>query len=163
MSKQCGHKGEIETKNASLDTLAVTILALHVSGKQMTQAVFKQLPEGIENQASELWGTVRYSIKDSGDLWLVFSSEGKLFRRAINLSRPFAHRGCVREKERNLINAETTFKYGRQRPSDIELVEKARMELAAEIRAYDEALRASELRLEREKKLAALCQLFIAV
>ena len=37
---------EIETKNASLDTLAVTILALHVSGKQMTQAVFKQLPEG---------------------------------------------------------------------------------------------------------------------
>lgn len=63
---------DVETKNASLDTLAITILALHVNGKQMTLAVFRQLPEGREDEDSELWGTVRYSIKDAGDLWLVF-------------------------------------------------------------------------------------------
>lgn len=38
---------EIETKRASLDTMSVTIQALHVSGKQMTLAVFRQLPAKV--------------------------------------------------------------------------------------------------------------------
>src|SRR5512139_4296091 len=71
---------DIETRNASISTLSVTIQALHVSGKQMTLAVFRQLPIRAETDDSELWGIVRYAIKDEGDLWLVFSKDGKLFR-----------------------------------------------------------------------------------
>ena len=79
---------EIETKNASLDTLAVTIKTLHVSGKQMTLAVFRQLPIKYVYKNSELWGIVRYSIKDDGDIWLVFSDNGILYRRALVLIKP---------------------------------------------------------------------------
>lgn len=74
---------EIETKTASLETFSVTIRALHVNGKQMTLAVFRQLPTGQEQDGDEKWGTVRYTIKDTGDVWLVFSHEGHLCRRAI--------------------------------------------------------------------------------
>ena len=65
---------EVETKNASLDTLAVTIMALHVSGKQMTQAVFKQLPEGYEKEGEPIWGIVRYKGIHS-NIWIIFSSD----------------------------------------------------------------------------------------
>ena len=106
---------DIETKNATLDTLSVTIQALHVSGKQMTLAVFRQLPIGDEEELealaeyeaeaafdrlhpeddtppddaiayeqAQIWGTVRYAIKNEGDMWLVFSIGGKLYRRPIN-------------------------------------------------------------------------------
>lgn len=78
---------EIETKKASLNTLAVTIQALHVNGKQMTLAVFRQLPEtdafsGNGTLAESLipWGLVRYQIKGRGNQWLVASKENKLFR-----------------------------------------------------------------------------------
>ena len=77
---------EIETKSASLDTLAVTIQALHVNGKQMTLAVFRQLPIAIAYNEDgslaplEYWGIVRYAIKDQGDLWAVCASGGRLYR-----------------------------------------------------------------------------------
>jgi len=85
---------EIETKNASLDTLAVTIRALHVSGKQMTLAVFKQLPElAAFTENGELgdfepWGTVRYAIKDCADRWLVASKDGILYRCSLRIDWP---------------------------------------------------------------------------
>jgi hypothetical protein len=77
---------DIETKSASLDTLAVTIQALHVNGKQMTLAVFRQLPKAHalkkdgELADFEFWGLVRYPIKDEGDLWAVASNSGILYR-----------------------------------------------------------------------------------
>jgi len=82
---------EIQTKSASLDTLSVTIQALHVNGKQMTLAVFRQLPIAsayiTEDESSigaiapmEFWGIVRYNIKDEGDLWVVAASRGRLYR-----------------------------------------------------------------------------------
>ena len=77
---------EIETKNASLDTMAVTIQALHVSGKQMTLAVFRQLPssraynEDGSLAPMEYWGVVRYTIKDESDVWVVCASGGRLYR-----------------------------------------------------------------------------------
>ena len=79
---------EVETKHARLDTLSVTIQALHVSGKQMTLAVFRQLKKGHEDENSELWGVVKYPIKDEGENWLVFSTDGTLRRRALGLIRP---------------------------------------------------------------------------
>lgn len=75
---------EIETKTASLETFSVTIRALHVNGKQMTLAVFRQLPERPEGKDDQPWGIVRYAIKDAGDVWLVYSSDSRLYRRAIN-------------------------------------------------------------------------------
>ena len=77
---------EIETKKASLDTLAVTIQALHVNGKQMTLAVFRQLPvmniyeQDGSLKSVTLWGIVRYTIKDEGQLWVVCDSGGVLYR-----------------------------------------------------------------------------------
>ena len=77
---------QVETKSASLDTLAVTIQALHVSGKQMTLAVFRQLPSirAYNDDGSllplEYWGVVRYSIKDEGELWVICAHGGRLYR-----------------------------------------------------------------------------------
>jgi hypothetical protein len=76
---------DIEVKRASLDTMAITVQAMHVDGKQMTLAVFRQLPISEEEPDDPLWGTVRYPIKDQGDLWLVFSHDGKLYRRALDV------------------------------------------------------------------------------
>ena len=73
----------IETKHASLSTMAVTIQALHVSGKQMTLAVFRQLPIKNETEKHSGWGYVRYSIKDQGSIWYVYSEDGFLFRREL--------------------------------------------------------------------------------
>ena len=77
---------QIETKNASLDMLAVTIRALHVSGKQMTLAVFRQLP-AITRKVDipdeyKVWGVVRYSIHNDHQ-WMVLSSGGRLYRVAV--------------------------------------------------------------------------------
>lgn len=76
----------IETNNASIDTMAVTIRSLHVNSKQMTLAVFRQLPvfnvyhkDGTLTDV-ERWGMVRYKIGEDGDLWLVASKEGILYR-----------------------------------------------------------------------------------
>lgn len=77
---------EIETKSASLDTLAVTIQALHVNGKQMTLAVFRQLPikdtylDDGSLAPMEYWGLIRYQIKEQGDVWVVCSKDGCLYR-----------------------------------------------------------------------------------
>lgn len=75
---------EIETKTASLETFSVTIRALHVSNRQMTLAVFRQLPVRPEEKDDEKWGIVRYTIKETGDIWLVYSSSGSLYRRALD-------------------------------------------------------------------------------
>lgn len=95
---------EIETKTASLETFSVTVRALHVNGKQMTLAVFRQLPIRKEKPDDEKWGVVRYAIKDQGDVWLVFSGDGRLYRRALEL-QPDAetrkwHSATRRELER---------------------------------------------------------------
>lgn len=80
---------DIETKTAQLETLSVTIQALHVNGKQMTLAVFRQLPiaKAYNEDGSlaplEHWGLVRYSIKDEGSLWAVCVSGGRLYRAKV--------------------------------------------------------------------------------
>lgn len=69
-----------------MSTFSVTIQALHVNGKQMTLAVFRQLPtlalfaENSERTPCVWWGIVRYPIKDEGDTWVVADMGGKLFR-----------------------------------------------------------------------------------
>jgi hypothetical protein len=86
---------QVETKNASLDTLSVTIKVLHVSGKQMTQSVFRQLPVASAfNDSWELldldfWGIVRYQIKNGCSLWAVASVGEILYRCEADPSHAF--------------------------------------------------------------------------
>lgn len=108
---------EVETRNASIDTLAVTIRALHVSGKQMTLAVFRQLPtgrayvdDGTLNPMYEHWGIVRYDIKGEGSVWVVASHDGRLYRCdayppypiPVFLSEKAHYEAAVRERDRFL-------------------------------------------------------------
>lgn len=82
---------EILATEATLSTLKVEIKALTVSGKQMTLAVFRQMPLMNVTQPNgalwanvRYWGIVRYAIKDEGDVWAVIELEGKLYRGRVN-------------------------------------------------------------------------------
>lgn len=87
----------VVAKDASLTSLQVTITALMVSGKQMTLAVFRQLPRlhALNDDGSltplHWWGRVLYSIKDEGDHWAVGERDGLLYRCYIpdRASRPY--------------------------------------------------------------------------
>ena len=152
---------EIETKNASLDTLAVTILALHVSGKQMTQAVFKQLPEGREIEGDSLWGVVRYQIKDSYSLWLVFSSGDRLYRRGLSFG--YTSMNNTNYKIHLLDNYKRTIsKYlngGKFTDGQLEKIAEYEQDIA-DARELD---RIDWAKQQYDKKLSCLQQLFIAV
>ena len=96
----------IETKAASLDTLSVTIQALHVNSKQMTLAVFRQLPiaqayndDGTLNAELAHWGIVRYNIKDEAPSWIVASKDGRLFRCASGEERRWDKQTSYLERE----------------------------------------------------------------
>jgi hypothetical protein len=80
--KPMNEKTVVETSHASIDTLSVTIRAIHVDRKQMTLAVFRQLPHGKETKESSLWGLVRYQ-----GIFLVFSQDNKLMRREIDVTK----------------------------------------------------------------------------
>ena len=158
---------EVETKNASLDTLAVTILALHVSGKQMTQAVFKQLPEGYEKENDPIWGIVRYRGVYS-NIWIIFSSEGALYRRELKTHSPDF--GWVVEARKELYMHDkrhgTSIILETDRPEII----KWRLELAEKrihlVNSLEESQDIYDENLVRQKKeiaLSKLKQLFIAV
>jgi len=76
---------KIYANDATLKTVSVTIQALIVDKKQMTLAVFRQLPVGrLLNDQGDLtgtpWGVVRYEIKDEGKLWIVYEADTILYR-----------------------------------------------------------------------------------
>ncbi len=160
---------QVETKNASLDTMAVTIKTLHVSGKQMTLAVFRQLPNAREREDSELWGVVRYAIKGEGDLWLVFSHDGTLRRRALDPRNPWADRSYLKKLAGDLARAESQWVLTSALPSSdwktrserelLSLRESVKVAQAA----YDEEYSEDAELCATERRLAALTQLFIAV
>jgi len=72
----------ISTSEATIQTASIEIKALTLNNKQMTLAVFRQLPEQEVEETDVHWGLVRYTIGEK-DLWLVFSREGKLYRAAV--------------------------------------------------------------------------------
>ena len=157
---------EVEAKNATLDTLAVTILALHVSGKQMTQAVFKQLPEGYEEEGDPMWGIVRYS-----GLWIIFSSKGTLYRRELRIEGPSYVAVLDSKKKLNKFDAEHS-DHARLWPYDpenataakymLELTAK-RIALVKDLEEWQSYYDADLVNQENEIALSKLQQLFIAV
>lgn len=76
----------VESKHAEIDTLHVTLQALRVDKKQMTLAVFRQLPaaqlhkEDGELAFDSLWGWVKYDIAGEGSMWFVTETGGRLYR-----------------------------------------------------------------------------------
>ena len=76
----------VKAEEATLKTMAIAIRAISVNNKQMTLAVFRQLPTteivDAKGEKRELnyWGIVRYPIRDEGKLWAVAEVEGQLFR-----------------------------------------------------------------------------------
>ena len=164
---------DVETKDASLSVMAVTIKALHVSGKQMTLAVFRQLPIAYGVAVNvELWGTVRYSIKDQGDIWFVLSHKGKLYRRGI-ADTPSEWR--YKYGGRMLEDEITNFRNGTYRFVMSDKEDPRREEYLSKEKELQDALNQTKTEEEEQYRGALLCeereeqlrkdlpQLFIAV
>ena len=135
----------------------------------MTLAVFRQLPNAREREDSELWGVVRYAIKGEGDLWLVFSHDGTLRRRALDSRSPWADRSHLKKLTNDLARAESQWvNYSALPESDWKT--RSERELLAlreavkvEKSAYDQEYSEDAELCATERRLAALTQLFIAV
>ncbi len=71
----------IVSKNARFETVSVTIQTVRVGAKQMTIAVFRQLPilDARYFDVAQKWGFVRYNV-DGADVWFVLAFEEKLYR-----------------------------------------------------------------------------------
>ena len=103
----------IETNGVTISSVSVTIKALKVNNRQMTQAVFNQLPKMetlVEMRDADtellkgyklrgnLWGWVNYCPKDSDPelRQVVLEADGKLYRTSaptehVNLREPRTH------------------------------------------------------------------------
>ena len=170
---------DVETKSASLDTMAVTIQALHVSGKQMTLAVFRQLPiafayehDGHLNDELEHWGLVRYGIKDDGSRWLVASRDKKLFRCNVDYDKwwpsvQLANEELAKAKQHILWLAAHKYPV----PLDMKrwdrdlgsFVNKTQGELEDAVHTSERILREAITAARSQSLLLNLPQLFIAV
>lgn len=75
----------IDTQRAEINTLSVTIRALHIDKKQMTLAVFRQIPELDPERFKEAdhWGVVAYGTSYGCDYWSVCTLGGRLFKMPI--------------------------------------------------------------------------------
>lgn len=84
----------VATQSAHISTMTITIQALQVHNKQMTLAVFRQLPERRAylddwtlNPTLEHWGIVRYAVGDVA-VWLVAGQHGQLVRCSLGFRLP---------------------------------------------------------------------------
>ncbi|MCW2899693.1 MAG: hypothetical protein JWO67_1958 [Streptosporangiaceae bacterium] len=93
---------QLTTQNATITTAAVEVKTLTISGKQVTLAVFRQLPEhpliaedGTLNGVT--WGHVNYHPDKCGDApahWHIVWQHGAELLRARVEHDPFAHGGA---------------------------------------------------------------------
>lgn len=77
----------------SAEELTVTIRAVRINGKQMTLAVFRQLPvielcaeSGDALSPIRPWGIVRQEIKEA-TVWLLLEFAGQLYKAPIDTER----------------------------------------------------------------------------
>jgi hypothetical protein len=166
----------IETRHASLDTFAVTINALHVNGKQMTLAVFRQLPFSElpidEISESSWWGVVNYPCRDAEEItrtcWLVYDDTGRLFRYALDGR---SYQQVARMEVENAINGLASWREALKREQrewgtpDLERIAMCNQEIAS----FEELVNAGRGTLDRARACDALAvrasgfrQLFIA-
>jgi len=163
-------------KDASITSLQVSIRALVVSNKQMTLAVFRQLPiaRAIKDDGNledvAFWGRVLYPIKDEGDEWVIAEYAGILYRCPMPRlpKRPFREDERSSLERKLLISRNTlegAHEYGEsyvaKHAADVLEMER---ELAFMREDYDrwKNIEMPNTRTSIEK-LSALLQLFVAV
>lgn len=173
---------QIETKSASLDTLAVTIRALHVSGKQMTLAVFRQLPtisacnEDGSIRPMEYWGIVHYAIKHEADTWVICASGGILYRCPLqpapnmipacerDLRKAREHLAWARRiKAAGADREQLNLAWSTKPRGLVSFCKDSHIQLEREVVALEEWLERCKRRAVTDETLARLPQLFIAV
>jgi hypothetical protein len=119
MAKREGSLVALEAEDATISTATITIKTMQVGKKQMTQSVFRQLPEAQLVNEDEVrlfglpWGWVNYHWGDidSHSTHFVFQLGGKLFRSAFRIRfsdtlcgatrgpKPYLNLRCKWEKE----------------------------------------------------------------
>jgi len=170
-----------EINVASIETLAITVQALHVNGKQMTQAVFRQLPVGWAYNSDgslakfEYWGIVRYAIKAKEDpAWVIYVSNRRIFRCSLfwngpsswsaesSLRKAKAHVVWWKDRKAAKDRGDKDFDWRPAPYADFKWTADGLAALEAEVVTMDGVLE-SALRAERTKvALSQLPQLFIA-
>jgi hypothetical protein len=91
----------LETNDATISTATITIRALNVGKKQMTQSVFRQLPEAVLVDEEKItltgipWGWINYRWGDIGEDYtnFVFQVGTRLFRCAFRIRDCKTERG----------------------------------------------------------------------
>ena len=161
---------EITIEKASLNTVSVELKIIQVNKKQMTLAVFRQLPEGHEEFDSSLWGLVRYNVKGGlTGTWLVFSKDGILYRRNVHLVRePIKNYSKVNSLQESLRTAERNLKYDQQHNSSSvgyyeKEIKRIKFELVKARQAIESNYDLDSIRYNHYNKVIQLPQLFIAV
>jgi len=152
----------ISTSEASIQTVFVEIKVLTINNKQMTLAVFRQLPEQEVQETDVHWGLVRYTIAEK-DLWLVFSRECKLYRAEVP-SLSWVDKERLRREELQLQGCQRELDF--MAKGKISSLERPRIES----QLYNSRERLAEL-LNKKQRIEArrafleetLPQLFIAV
>ncbi len=146
----------IEAREVSLQTATVSIQTLNVNGKQMTLAVFRQLPIITDHEddpeGANLWGKVLYEIKDQGKEWILLEHSGRLYRRRPRFHADFEARRWVQEVSHEL-------KYLQHAGMEIKRAEKEQ-ELLQAREALSEAI---AIVARTRQVFHSLPQLFIAV
>lgn len=139
----------------------VGIQCLYVGGKQMTQSIFKQIPErGILNDMYGFhgtpWGRVRYRYHGI-NVWVLWEDEGILYKSAIPHKPVLSDIGSVSDLSRRIAFFEAF--YDELTDDDLWELESLQSDKGQAEFEIDRAHKIDELRSE----LLRLPQLFIAV
>jgi hypothetical protein len=177
----------IHIEDVKLKSMSVEIKAMTVNGKQMTLAVFRQLPpQSIFDDEYKLlgipWGRVVYfwgNDKDCNGFQVVWQQQDTLFR-SMHWEPKFQHTDYVKRKELDDFMWDIKRKHGCGEPKKQNYIgrehdyEEAMAEYRDDVRRYYEAENTKNILDENSERsladhqrayqdLAALPQLFIAL
>lgn len=126
-------KGPLDTKHATVHTMSINVKVMKIGKKQVTQAIFKQLPEQsiFEADVGSLtlrgvpWGLVKYSYKETPSFctgYLVWQNGETLYRCPVGFdSVRWDIRGCSYCDQESCRGDPAQFKIGcdYERPFDM--------------------------------------------
>jgi hypothetical protein len=100
----------LSTEVATITTATISIHILRVGAKQVTLALFRQVPalawQDVTVATDTVWGTVRYAIGDAGMRWAVVERAGALYRVAVEWIQDYRHETPWREARELLESQE---------------------------------------------------------
>lgn len=151
-----------QVKNIEISTMKINVASIQVEGKQMTLAVFRQLPINCIynsnysiNENINLWGVVRYQIPGYlNSIWVIFEKDGILYKGNIDPPNKIPSVEGLEADIEFLKESIKECKYGSKKKYEIfkkNLIKK-QMELLTIINGH-----------KNVKKIKSLRQLFIAI